>query len=210
MRGLFFFFWVLLLPVNIFAEVVHSTYFESAAAKLKVPVAWTRAIAEVESGNDAFALNIEGKSYHFATKEEALQAAENARKSGSSFDTGVMQVNNQWLEQLNIPLSAALDPAANIWLGSWILSEEIRRHGQNWMAVGHYHSPTEDRANRYVELVKQALKKQHSKTKKKEAREVRQEDIIPPTAVSIVVYRGQKSQARQVKKIDFSVLENKE
>ncbi len=201
MRGIFFLFWVL-FPGNLLAEVVQEKYFDSAAAMFNVPRAWTRAIAEVESGNDAFALNIGGKSYYFATKEEALQVAEEVKKTGGSFDAGVMQVNSQWLERLNIPLPAALDPEANILLGSWILSEEIKQHGRNWTAVGRYHSPSEDRGNKYVEQVKQALKRQASKTKKSEVKQVREGKIV--------VYRGQKSQVRRARKIDFSVLRDKE
>lgn len=133
--------------------------FEEAAHTWGVPAAWTQAIAYVESGLSPWALNIEGKGYHFDSKEKALAKAKEAEAEGRSFDSGVMQVNNFWLKKYGIPLEAALDPLANIYLGSWILKQEIARYGENWNAVGAYHSPNADRGRRYAEMVKGALGK---------------------------------------------------
>ncbi len=133
--------------------------FEEAAAKWEVPAEWTQAIARVESGLAPWSLNIEGKGYRFDSKEKALEKAKEAEAEGRSFDSGVMQVNNFWLKKYGIPLEAALDPLANIYLGSWILKQEIDRHGQTWDAVGAYHSPNEARGRRYADMVKNALGK---------------------------------------------------
>ena len=133
--------------------------FVEAAHAWGVPAAWTQAIAHVESGLSPWALNIEGKGYRFDSKEKALAKAKEAEAEGRSFDSGVMQVNNFWLKKYGIPLEAALDPLANIYLGSWILKQEIARHGESWNAVGAYHSPNEDRGRRYAEMVKDALGK---------------------------------------------------
>ena len=133
--------------------------FEEAAHAWDVPASWTQAIAHVESGLSPWALNIEGKGYRFDSKEKALAKAKEAEAEGRSFDSGVMQVNNFWLKRYGIPLEAALDPLANIYLGSWILKQEIARHGENWNAVGAYHSPNADRGRRYAEMVKGALGK---------------------------------------------------
>jgi soluble lytic murein transglycosylase-like protein len=133
--------------------------FVEAAHAWGVPAAWTQAIAHVESGLSPWALNIEGKGYRFDSKEKALAKAKEAEAEGRSFDSGVMQVNNFWLKKYGIPLEAALDPLANIYLGSWILKQEISRHGESWNAVGAYHSPNEDRGRRYAEMVKDALGK---------------------------------------------------
>lgn len=133
--------------------------FHEAAQYWGVPVAWTQAIADVESGHNPWALNIEGKGYQFASKEQALAMAKKADIEGRSFDSGIMQVNNFWLKKYRIPLEAAFDPLANIYLGSWILKQEIDRHGQTWEAVGAYHSPNETRRGKYAEMVKEALNK---------------------------------------------------
>jgi len=133
--------------------------FQEAAQYWGVPVAWTQAIADVESGHNPWALNIEGKVYQFASKEQALTMAKQADAEGRSFDSGIMQVNNFWLKKYGIPLETAFDPLANIYLGSWILKQEIDRHGQTWEAVGAYHSPDEVRGGKYAEMVKEALNK---------------------------------------------------
>lgn len=132
--------------------------FLSAAQTWGVPADITQAIARVESGGQTWALNIEGRPFIFDSKEKALKKAEEAASAGKSFDSGVMQVNNFWLKKYGIPLDAALDPEANILLGSWILSQEMqRRPGDTWGAVGAYHSPDPQRANQYAEKVKRAL-----------------------------------------------------
>jgi len=133
--------------------------FQEAAQFWSVPVAWTRAIADVESGSNPWSLNIEGKGYRLPSKEKAVAMAKHAEAEGSSFDSGIMQVNNFWLKKYGIPLEAAFDPLANIYLGSWILKQEIDRHGQTWEAVGAYHSPNESKGRRYAEMVKGALSK---------------------------------------------------
>ena len=134
-------------------------FFQEAAQFWGVPVAWTQAIADVESGHNPWALNIEGKGYQFASKEQALAMAKKADGESRSFDSGIMQVNNFWLKKYGIPLEAAFDPLANIYLGSWILKQEIDRRGQTWEAVGAYHSPDEVRGGKYAEMVKEALNK---------------------------------------------------
>jgi hypothetical protein len=136
-----------------------TSMFEEAANAWNVPAEWTQAIAQVESGFSPWSLNIEGKGYRFDSKEKALKKAKKAEAEGRSFDSGVMQVNNFWLKKYGIPLEAALDPLANIYLGSWILKQEIYKHGQTWNAVGAYHSPNEARGRRYADMVKDALGK---------------------------------------------------
>lgn len=166
---IFFIFPVFLFPVLFWSNPASATplaYFEQAASHWGVPLDWTLAIAQVESGHNPWALNIEGRSYFFTSKEAALQAARKARRQGKSFDSGIMQVNNQWLDRYGISLDAALDPEANILLGSWILAKAIEQHGQNWRAVGAYHSPTPARANQYAAQVRAALEKEPGKSQK--------------------------------------------
>jgi len=177
----------------------------ATAQELDVPGPVVQAIAKVESGGAPFVLNIEGKGHFFENKTDALAAAQQAQVAGKSFDSGVMQVNNQWLNRYKIPLEAALDPAANIYLGSWILQQEMKRLGSGWSAVARYHSPDPDRGNRYVEMVKQALGKglQPSKARKPssggepetkgepEAKDSKKEKKEkPPVETALVVYRG--------------------
>jgi len=76
-----------------------ASMFLQAAQSHDVPLNWTQAIARVESGWSPFALNIEGRGYIFASKDEALVKARQAQAEGRSFDSGLMQVNNQWLRR---------------------------------------------------------------------------------------------------------------
>lgn len=160
MKSLAIPFFILLAHQSLLADQLSLTpMFKEAARTWEVPAALTQAIARVESGLSPWTINIEGQGYSFDSKEKALEKAQEAQNANRSFDSGVMQVNSFWLKKYGIPLEAALDPGANIYLGSWILKQEIERHGHNWNAVGAYHSPDEARSRRYIELVKAALEK---------------------------------------------------
>lgn len=50
-----------------------------------------------------------------------------------------------------------LDPLANIYLGCWILKNEISRHSTLREAIGAYHSPNPVKADRYAVQVLAAL-----------------------------------------------------
>lgn len=123
------------------------------AAEPGPPAQLVEAIARQESGLNPLAVNIAGKSYYPATREEAGQLIQRAIAAGQSFDVGKMQINSWWMERYNIDPLSLLDPATNERWGKWILAEEIARHGLNWKAVGKYHSPDLERGRRYAWLV---------------------------------------------------------
>ena len=132
-------------------------FFESTAGELDVPLSVVLAIAKVESEIKPWTLNIEGRSYRFASKDEALAKAEDASAAGRSFDVGIMQINRWWLDRYDISLEAAFDPLANIYLGCWIFKQELVRHKNLRAAIGAYHSPDPLRASRYANQVIKAL-----------------------------------------------------
>lgn len=179
-------------------EIQMASMFEEAGQTLGVPAALPQAIARVESGCSPWMLNIEGRGYKFDSKEKALEKAQEAQASGRSFDSGVMQVNNSWLKKYGIPLEAAFDPAANIYLGSWILKQEIARHGQNWKAVGAYHSSTPAKSRAYAEMVKAALAK--GPVSKKAEHAVPAQASAPKTdpAPLVVARRGQQTSSTKI------------
>jgi soluble lytic murein transglycosylase-like protein len=131
--------------------------FEAPSRHFGLSKSLVMAIAQVESGFHPWALNIEGKPYLFDSKEEVLRKAEEAQAAGRSFDVGLMQVNNWWLNRYGVSLEAALDPLANTFFGGWILYQELTRHRTVREAVGAYHSPDQDRASRYADQVLSAL-----------------------------------------------------
>ncbi len=192
-------------PATQAAVVDHARLFEAAAQEVDVPPELTQAIARVESGGTPYALNIEGRGYFFDNKAEAVAAVEQAQSLGQSFDSGIMQINNWWLKRYGIPLEAMFDPAANILLGSWILKQELDRHGNTWTAVARYHSPDSGRGGRYADLVRQALAKGPSQTaatirasrpgslvhsKEKETARPAPKPDPKAAAAPLVVYRG--------------------
>ncbi len=123
------------------------------AAEPGPPAPLVEAIARQESGLNPLAVNIAGKSYYPATREEAEQLIQKAIAAGQSFDVGKMQINSWWMERLGIDPLSLLDPATNERWEKWILAEEISRHGLNWKAVGKYHSPDPERGRLYAWLV---------------------------------------------------------
>lgn len=125
----------------------------SAAEAEEPPPALVNAIARQESGLNPLAVNVAGKSYYPATREEAGQLIRDALAAGKSFDVGKMQINNWWMKRLAIDPFSLLDPGVNEAWGKQILAKEIARHGLNWRAVGKYHSPDPERGRRYAWLV---------------------------------------------------------
>ena len=156
--------------------------FAAPCLEMGVPESVARAIAVVESGLKPWVLNIEGRSFHFNSKKEALTKAEEARAAGRSFDVGLMQVNNWWLSKYDISLEAALDPVANVYFGVWILKEELLRHGNLRAAVGAYHSPTPTRAGRYADEVMAALNGNTPKKSASKTRQIKQKATVHSTA----------------------------
>lgn len=112
--------------------------FATAAEKYGIARELLRAIAQVESAFDPTAVRINRGSY----------------------DIGIMQINSRWLPMLQrhgIGAVDLYDACTNIDVGSWILANEIARHGYTWTAVGHYHSPTRGRQRGYIGRVARAL-----------------------------------------------------
>ncbi|MDR2142458.1 MAG: lytic transglycosylase domain-containing protein [Deltaproteobacteria bacterium] len=149
----------------IFANCVLQTrlqadIFDGPSSKFNLPKNLLIAISKVESDLNPWPLNIEGKSYYFDYRDDAIYWANNAFNSGRSFDLGLMQINSYWLKKFRVSPEAALDPLANIYFGGWILNQEYKRLGDIKKAIGSYHSPSPDKANNYVRVVLDALEKQ--------------------------------------------------
>lgn len=79
------------------------------------------AIIRHESGGNPIAMNIEGETVIPANLAEALRIQAAARAAGKSFDTGLMQINSQWIGQLGIAPSSLFDPCTNVRIGTTIL-----------------------------------------------------------------------------------------
>ena len=149
-----------MLKTPLAAFMLILTLAVTAAAREPQAPAWLiEAIARQESSLQALAINVAGKDYYPATRQEAERIIDAAEASGKSFDVGLMQVNRWWIERYSIPPASLLDPDVNRKWGVWILEQEIARHGYNWRAVGKYHSPDEERGRRYAWKIYSAAQK---------------------------------------------------
>lgn len=83
----------------------------SAAAEETRPPAWLiEAIARQESSLNPLAVNVAGKDYYPATRQEVEAIIAAAQASGKSFDVGLFQINRWWMERHNIPPASLFDP----------------------------------------------------------------------------------------------------
>jgi len=71
--------------------------------------------------------------------------AVNKNKNGT-IDMGIMQINSRHLNtfsRMGITRNELMsNRCTNIFSGSWLLSETIKKNGYSWSSVGNYHSST--------------------------------------------------------------------
>lgn len=101
--------------------------FDEAGAAYNIPPDLLRAVAQVESGMNPYAVN---------------------RNGGStvSYDYGLMQINSQHMASLRPRVweKVLADPCMNVYAGAWVLASCINVYGYNWRAVGCYNAGTGD------------------------------------------------------------------
>jgi len=81
------------------------------------------AVAKVESNFNRNAINI---------------------NKNKSVDIGMMQINTIWLPTLNkygITKQDLLHPCTSIFVGAWIMAQNLRKFGYNYDGIGAYNSP---------------------------------------------------------------------
>lgn len=93
----------------------------------------------------------------------------NRSNEDGSEDIGFMQINSWWLTPRKKPSepkrlvdygftrSHLMDACTNIYAGTWILAQSIRRHGNTWKAVGEYNAATPRKQAIYAEKVRRNL-----------------------------------------------------
>jgi soluble lytic murein transglycosylase-like protein len=111
----------------------------SAASRYEVSEQLLYAIALVESGLDPGAVHL---------------------NPDGSRDIGLMQVNSRWLPVLaraGIAEEHLYDPCVSLWVGAWVLADNIRRHGATWKAVGAYNATSAKKQRAYVRKLRKAL-----------------------------------------------------
>ncbi|AEK64136.1 lytic transglycosylase domain-containing protein [Collimonas fungivorans] len=108
----------MLLPT----DVARADCFDDAAIYHGVNPTILRAIAWQESNNRADAIHV---------------------NSNGSIDYGVMQINSVHLAELakyGVRRQTLLQPCQNVYIAAWHLRRMVSKYGNNWKAVGAYHS----------------------------------------------------------------------
>lgn len=139
-----------LLLVTLVCIIPHSAFatcWEAASETYGIPVQVLVAIAKTESGFNTEATN---------------------KNTDGSHDIGLMQINSSHLpllEKYGINETSLKDGCTNLKVGAWILSNNAKRLGWNWNAIGAYNvgcgrlDPTEceQRRMRYAWKIYNAL-----------------------------------------------------
>jgi soluble lytic murein transglycosylase-like protein len=129
----------------------------AAAIKYDIPEGILYSVGLTETGRKGslqpWALNIEGKAVFAASRDDAWQAFENARRNGSKLiDLGCMQINHHYHGDQFADPRDMLSPRRNVEYAAKFLSRLHSKHVTWTMAVARYHAgPNNDPAQkRYV------------------------------------------------------------
>ncbi|MGT2457760.1 lytic transglycosylase domain-containing protein [Cupriavidus basilensis] len=111
-----------------------ATCWESVSAKYGLPVPLLKAIAAQESSFDNGAVNV--------------------NKDGSR-DVCMMQINSTWFPKLQRDFHISehelrTDPCTCLDVGAWILTDNVKRLGPTWDAVGAYNAASRDKRQSYA------------------------------------------------------------
>ncbi|AKZ28816.1 MULTISPECIES: lytic transglycosylase domain-containing protein [Ralstonia solanacearum species complex] len=85
--------------------------------------------------------------------------ARNLNRNGSE-DLGMFQINSIHLPELSrygIGRQMLFDPCVSAYVAAWHLSRKIRQHGNNWWAIGAYHSESPEHNGVYARAVEGIL-----------------------------------------------------
>jgi soluble lytic murein transglycosylase-like protein len=94
--------------------------------------------------------------YAIAKTESSLNPAALNRNKDGTYDIGLMQINSRWLPTLRkhgVDEKQLLEPCTSIRVGAWILSQNMRRMGNTWEAIGAYNSSKPALRLKYVQRV---------------------------------------------------------
>lgn len=100
-----------------------SSCWDYAASVYKLDAWLLFAYAKTESNFKPYAINV---------------------NKNKSIDVGMMQINTVWIPILNkygISAKDLLDPCKSIYIGAWIVAQNIKKFGYNIDGIGAYNSP---------------------------------------------------------------------
>lgn len=100
--------------------VANAHCWEAASESYGIPVNVLKAVAKTESNFNPNAKN---------------------RNTNGTYDIGMMQINSAWLPKLEsygVTEASLADACTNLKVGAWILSNNAKKLGWNWNAIGAY------------------------------------------------------------------------
>lgn len=106
-------------------------------------------------------VNVNGKGYFYASKEEALAAIKSFQEKGiSSMDIGCMQINVKYHGDNFANVEDIIDPIKNVKYGAKFLRTLYSRNGKNWeLAAKKYHSANPERGSAYAKRLEKRFEK---------------------------------------------------
>lgn len=97
----------------------------------------------------------------------AIAAEESSFRSGivnnntnRSVDRGLTGTNSVHLPELakfGIAANDLFDPCKSIYVAAWLLKKKITKHGNNYIAVGAYHSETPEKRDIYANKIRRRI-----------------------------------------------------
>lgn len=130
-----------------------------AAREAGLPPAMLRALTRTETGRARggqltpwpWTVNMEGAGHWFDNRQQALAFAQKHHARGAtSFDVGCFQINYRWHNKAFTSIETMFDPLENARYAAKYLLELKSESGDWAKAIGHYHSRTPSRAQKYV------------------------------------------------------------
>lgn len=124
------------------------------------------AVVAVESGSRPWTIGTPHGAYYATSEGQAAEYLAHAMRTEVSVDIGLMQINSQWIERLQIAPESLLDPCTNVRVGAAILSVDFvaaahpgRTRLQTLIAaLSMYHSGTPNAAMGYaIKVLKAAF-----------------------------------------------------
>lgn len=140
-------FYSLLIFISLFPLIANAKckeHIEIAEIQYQLPTALLASISRVESNFHPYAINVEGKPYHFKDKLEAIDFVQKELDRGiTSIDVGCMQINYKYHSINFSSLDEMFDPKKNVNYGAkYLKSLYEEKKKRNWYeAVARYHSP---------------------------------------------------------------------
>jgi hypothetical protein len=129
---------------------------EYASSQVGIPVDLLAAVAWAECKMLPYAINVQGKAYHFTSRERALKMLRSVETD--DIDIGLFQVNYRlWGEPLGLKKEDLLNSRVCAIMGALILQYNLQRHRDPWVAIGRYHSGDAKRMRAYQARVSEGL-----------------------------------------------------